>query len=138
MGNWLFTNRHHNSTALLQAVEANDFKRVKYLLDKGADVNAKTDEDQTCSVIAAVIHADVEILRLLVSAPGVDVNARDSCGHSALYCAVCIPNLDAANVLLEHGAQLGCCVRDTFSELALAASNGDNEMLKLLLPYAAK
>ena len=130
----------HNSrlnNALVKAVEANDCESVKRLLDKGADVNAKNDADQTCLVIAAENHADIEIIRLLVNAPEVDVNAKDSRG-SALFHAVYNKDLDTAKVLLQHGSQLayywhGC------SELSLATNRGGPfEMVKLLLPYAAK
>ena len=109
MGNWLSTKSNHynhNSTALVEAVEADDFKRVKRLLDEGADVNAKNDVGRPCLVIAAMIQAGVEIIRLLVNAPGVDVNAKNSSGKSALFYAAYNNDLGAVKVLLEHGAQL--------------------------------
>ena len=93
------------NNALVQAVEANDCERVKRLLDEGADVNAKNDAGKPCLVIAAKNQADLEIIRLLVSAPGVDVNAKDSVG-SALNYAVYNDDFDTTKVLLEHGAQL--------------------------------
>ena len=124
---------HHS--ALYYAVCSNDREGVKRLLDEGADVNAKIDVGRTCLVMAAMIQADVAIIRLLVSAPGVDVNAKDSAGNSALLYAVFFNNLDAVKVLLEHGAQLDY---HRCSELWIAARKGNNEMVKLLLPYAAK
>ena len=107
-GNLSSTRKHHKSITLVQAVRISDCECVKRLLDEGADVNAKNDVGISCLVIAAVIHADVEILRLLVSAPGVDVNvnARDSSGNSALFYAVYGNKFDAVKVFLEHGAQL--------------------------------
>ena len=100
-----YTPKSKLNESLAQAIEADDCERVKRLLDKGADVNAKNSRSQPCLVIAAENHADVEIIRLLVSAPGVDVNAKESRG-SALYFAVYNKDLDTAKVLLEHGAQL--------------------------------
>ena len=57
-----------NTAPLYYAVCSNNREHVKRLLDEGADVNAK-DADQTPLVIAAVVQADVEIIRLVVNAP---------------------------------------------------------------------
>ena len=134
--NMPYTRKSKLNESLVQAIEADDCERVKRLLDKGADVNAKNSRSQPCLVIAAENHADVEIIRLLVSAPGVDVNAKESRG-SALYFAVYNKDLDTAKVLLEHGAQLDY-YQPRCSELRVAAYRGSFEMVKLLIPYAAR
>ena len=124
-----------NTAPLYYAVCSNNRERVECLLDEGADVNAK-DADQTPLVIAAVVQGGVEIIRLLVNAPGVDVNAKNSSGKSALFYAAYNNDLGAVKVLLEHGAQLD---DHRCSEFWFAANKGDScEMLKILLPYATK
>ena len=106
MGNWLSTQSHKNS-ALVEAVEAENYESVKRWLDASADVNAKNDAGKTCLVIAVENQAGVEIVRLFVRAPGVDINAkhwRGGGGYSALYYAV-------------YNNDLG--VQDCFSSTAL-------------------
>jgi ankyrin repeat protein len=55
---------------------------VKFLLDKGADVNVKYNHSRT-SLIFASQHGNVDVVKLLVD-KGADVNVKDISGRTAL------------------------------------------------------
>lgn len=71
--------------ALVQAAHNGDLRRIKALLDSGADVNAKDYGDGT-ALMEAVKSGDARVLRRLVEA-GADVNARAKAGDTALMVA---------------------------------------------------
>ena len=63
---------------------------VSLLLEAGADVNAKGDNEETALMLAAA-NPNPEVVSLLLEA-GADVNARDNRGNSALNYANAINN----------------------------------------------
>jgi len=58
---------------------------VKLLLDKGADVNKKTDIGET-ALMTASYGGNVEVVKLLL-AKGADINVKNSKGETALMIA---------------------------------------------------
>jgi len=94
---------------LHNAVADGDIDRVRALIDKGADVNARDGTGQTALMIAASRN-QVEILKVLLQ-KGADVNEKATGatpawmnGWTALMCAANHGNCDAVRVLLDGGA----------------------------------
>ena len=75
-------------TALHDASEYGFAEGVRYLVERGADVNkSATNEDGDTPLTRASYLGYVEVVRALLEA-GPDVNKRDGSGRSPLYCAL--------------------------------------------------
>src|SRR5205085_5646802 len=74
------------------------------LLERGADTHARGQMDTPLT--QAVRHGHAEIARRLL-ARGVDPNACDDCGRSALALAAARRRADLAGMLREAGARVG-------------------------------
>jgi uncharacterized protein len=81
--------RHINSAffipVLMQAVMDNSTEIAIYLIDQGADVNAKDGFKMTC-LIWASNNGNIELVKVLL-AKGADKNATDATGMTALKAA---------------------------------------------------
>jgi len=144
------------------AVENGHLAVASRLLHAGADVNFACSycgrERVTCLHIAAV-RQNVEMVRLLLAAPGVDVSVCDNDGAAALHVAARGGFTDITELLLAHGADvnigmtsgqstnqtaLHCSVRYRHVELAcllLAAGadvNATEKMAASTLPSGNK
>jgi hypothetical protein len=89
---------------LLDAARKGDLATVKALLDRGADVNAKSPYGQT-PLFFACDRGYVEIVKLLLDR-GADVDIQDTFYHeSALAWAAQKKRPEVVKLLLEHGAK---------------------------------
>jgi ankyrin repeat protein len=91
---------------------------VQMLIDKNADVNARSDDGQT-PLYQAAKRDSGDIAELLLGRRA-DVNARTKSGYTALMVAAGNGNPGVASVLLEHGAEVG--VRDQYGVPALLSA----------------
>jgi len=73
-------------TALMYAGMAGQTPVIKKLLDKGAQVATKNDQDGTTALLNAVVFGDPDAVRLLLS-KGADVNTQNKKGETALKLA---------------------------------------------------
>ena len=87
-------------------------------------------------IIEAARSQDAETVRTLI-AEGVDVNARQRDGATALHWAAYRDDLDLANVLIEAGADINAANELGATPLWLAAANGSAAMVKRLLDAGA-
>src|SRR5436190_1614266 len=121
-------------TALIVATRLGNKETIKQLLDAGADVNARSNDDDTALMLAADKgKGHAEIVKLLLDA-GADVNAKNNWGDTALTLAVrndC--RLDLIKVLFDAGADINEKNDAENTALALASFNGHVEVIKLLL-----
>lgn len=70
-----------NCTQLYRAVQRRDLSKVQELLENSdVDVNVGDSEDCWTPLHVASFHGDLEIVKLLVKHPGIDLNAQSSCG----------------------------------------------------------
>jgi Ankyrin repeats (3 copies) len=89
---------------LFAAARKGDVAAVKALLDKGADVNAKTNYGAT-ALSYACDKGHVEVVRLLIER-GADVNVKDTFyGEVPLGWALSHGHVGVVKLLIEHGAQ---------------------------------
>ncbi len=99
--------RHSNEvekTALYEA--SNDFKIMKCLLAiPGIDVNLASDTTGVdFKQLTPLMVADDNGTRLLLAAPGIQVNQKDKAGRTALHHAAKAGEITKIRLLLEHGA----------------------------------
>lgn len=81
-------------TPLFCAVEKSDLEMIKYLIEKGADVNAYNKNGATALHIAA----DLEIVKLLVE-KGAYLDVNDDDGKIPLHSAAKNGHLEVVNIL---------------------------------------
>ncbi|OTA67298.1 ankyrin [Hypoxylon sp. EC38] len=101
--------QRNNLTPLLVAIETGNNDLVKFLIDRGADVNkdAAYGIRQT-PLQAAAKKGRLDIVELLLR-NGADINGKPAMfsGGTALQCAAMGGNCNIAVLLLEQGASLG-------------------------------
>lgn len=89
-------------TALENAVHGGDIKKVKALLDKGADVN---EFKYGTALMIAAQEGRIEIARLLMER-GADLNIQADMGWTALGMAAEAGKLDMVDLLITKGADV--------------------------------
>jgi ankyrin repeat protein len=105
---------------------------VRLLLNKGAQVNAKsTNQMQNMPLHAAAAGKAVEVAKLLVI-HGANVNARQHGGWTALHAAAQNGDVDFARVLLDHGADVNVRADNHQRPLDLALTKGQQAMVEFL------
>ena len=84
---------------------------VKLLIDKGADVNAKTDDGMTALIVAAE-NGQADVAKLLID-KGADINVKNpetdslnNLGFTPLMYAAFWGRMDIVKLLLDKGADL--------------------------------
>ncbi|MDQ8197370.1 ankyrin repeat domain-containing protein [Pelagicoccus enzymogenes] len=120
-----------NMTLLQQAVMRKKNAIALYLLEQGADPNARTGSGQTTAHLA-VTRRLPELCRALAEA-GVDLGARDKQGWTALHLAAAKNQADTVAALLEAGADVNALSDAGGTPLHEAAASGGEEVLSLLL-----
>jgi len=90
--------------SLLRAATTGDVERVRHLLLKGANVNAKNKDGRT-PLHRAAEEGHNELSEILIT-NGVDVNAQDNFGETPLHFAAVKDHKDIAELLLTNGASV--------------------------------
>ena len=123
------------STALMWCT--NDLAKVRLLLDKGADVNARSKPGFAPLFIAAAHDGNVDVIRLMLDR-GANPKAPGPAGvTAALIRSAAANDTASARLLLEHGAVAKAKGLFGLTALHGAAQNGNGELVKLLLAQGA-
>ena len=88
------------ATALMWAVP--NMEKVRLLLARGANVNARSATERTPLLVAAAYPGTVDVLRLLLDR-GADLHAQDRAGATALALAVRSADVEVVRFLVERG-----------------------------------
>ena len=124
------------TTALHWAVHYDDRELVKRLLKAGADSNVVNDYGSSPMQEAAVA-ADPVVIEMLLKAGG-DVDSPNPEGQTALMVVARTGGVEAAKVLLSHGARVNATESwGGQSALMWAAAESQADMVKLLVSHGA-
>jgi hypothetical protein len=119
------------ASTLFQAVRIGDLKRVVKLLRDGADVDERTDEEQTALLLAAR-RGHREIVRVLLE-NGADINAADENGNTALILATKARHKNVVRTLLSKKVDVEAADNQGRVALHHAAKLGDVRLLRMLV-----
>jgi bla regulator protein blaR1 len=123
------------AAALMAAAQRGDLRRMKRLLDAGADADAVVPGDGS-PLIAAARGGSVEAIEMLIAA-GANVNRGVSGDGNALTAAARGGHLEAVRALLDRGADVDAGVPGDGNALIMAAGDGQMEVVRLLLDRGA-
>jgi ankyrin repeat protein len=115
---------------------AGDIRKVRLLLDKGAEVNVATKQGRTPLLAAATYDGGEEVVRLLIS-KGADVKAADGFHVDALNLAAGANETDLVRLLLAKGLDPNAKNLPGQTPLMAAAAQDNLPMAKLLLAKGA-
>lgn len=127
---------------LKSAAEIGDLEAVKYYLQNGVDVNARTAAGHF-PLGGAIIHGHYGVVRFLIQ-HGADVNLQSVYGWTPLYLAACTGKPGIAAELLRSGACLesrtipGYNSPHSWTPLLAACANNFVETVQILLSAGAK
>lgn len=121
----------YSSSAIAEAVRANDVDQSRELIDAGADVNL-AEPDGATPLLWAVYKSSMETVQLLLDA-GADPNISNSLDITPLMQASRYGNAEIIAALLASGASLDFAEQGLESTLMAAARSGSVEAVKVLL-----
>ena len=108
---------------------------VKWLIKKGANVNAKNRKEHT-ALHLAVHNAHKEVIRYLIQ-QGADINATEHEGDTPLAWAAYKRQIEVVKQLIELGANIHSQNNFGNTPLHWAAEKGYTDIVKLLIDYGA-
>ncbi|XP_037037865.1 putative ankyrin repeat protein RF_0381 [Bradysia coprophila] len=109
--------------------------RVKDLLEKGANINAR-DEDGDTALMNASNNGRYETVKFLIE-NGADVNATDTNGKTPLMFASAFDNSRIIKLLVDNGANINATDNSGWSALIYAAFDGRERSVRALLRKGA-
>ncbi|XP_065835495.1 putative ankyrin repeat protein RF_0381 [Oscarella lobularis] len=119
-------------TSLHWAAAKGSAQIVTFLIDNGANLEAKTKLGSTPIMIAVCCHDDIDFLRLLIS-KGCDVLTKDGSGRGLLHCAAAKNRLKVAEHLIDNGINIELQNNWGETPFLLACANGSAALVDLLI-----
>jgi ankyrin repeat protein len=107
------------------------------LIAAGIDLNARTRQYRQTALIGAIDRGAKPMIDLLLRTRGIDLDARDHLGLTALHYAAHTGNRALARKLLRAGAQPDLQDRYGFTPLHEAAANGHTGLFRDLVQAGA-
>ncbi|MGH8770409.1 MAG: quinoprotein dehydrogenase-associated putative ABC transporter substrate-binding protein [Burkholderiales bacterium] len=132
---WLASGADINQE-LNNAVLSVDAERVQFLLEKGADINARDLQGFT-PLINAARNGRSQMVAFLIERKA-DVHAKDSDGWTAVLHAVLRNDGQSIRTLAKSGADLEALSPGGFTPLSLAIGDGKTEAAKALIESGVK
>ena len=130
-----------NQSPLMIALEADEVNidLIKLLIDTGADINFKDSEGDSPLIVASEQHQDLELMRVFLNTPNINVNIVDRRGRTALHEAVILSNIDMCKLLIEYGADVNIQDNDGDTPLlkAFKVNEFNLEIVRLLVDRGA-
>ena len=123
-------------TPLLMAFRRNYPGIFKLLIERGANVNLLYG-DFTPLLCVAVHRGDIEMVRILLNAPDIQINLFTTDGRTALYLAARLGSKEIVELLLDNGSDPDITDNEGVAPLHLACSYRDIEIVRILLNAGA-
>jgi ankyrin repeat protein len=123
-------------TALALAAHFNQVDSARLLLDHGADLQARSRNDNGNTPLHAALAGQSAQTAAMLLERGADVNAADANGWTPLHLAAASGDPDLVRLVLRHRPFVDPENRDGITPIALARSGGHTEVLDLLGPYS--
>lgn len=129
---------HNGSTVLMLAVSGEDDGMTRFLIDHGANVNARGRGGETVLMSTMSLSSDWANAKQAAILLGyhVDTDLRDSCGRTVLDRAAMIGNAEMVRLLINHGARVDGDSAG-WTPLYLAVHDGHIVVVQLLLEAGA-
>ncbi len=124
------------NTDLYDASRDGNANAVGLLLQRGADVNAKTGPDGATALCTASGNGHLDIVKVLLK-HGADVNAHDVSLRAPLHMAASNGYAEIVKLLMANGAYANAMSDGNLTALHIAASNGYVQIVKLLAAKGA-
>ncbi|NIO49585.1 MAG: serine hydrolase [Candidatus Aminicenantes bacterium] len=121
--------------ALIEAADKGDSEAVEALLDSGADINARDEQNQTALHLAAG-RGHTPVVKLLLER-GADVNAKNLLGRTPLLVPVYRGSLDIVRALLNAGADVEARSEYAGQTPLLIVSSSRTKVVEALLEEGA-
>ena len=135
----------YDYTPLMIAAAINDYDMVKFLVEKGADVNAKTHFEYSSVETPLLLSLDYEhiesrydenssVAEYLIN-NGANINVTNEDGETPLMYASKVHNIKVIELLIQKGADIN--VFDNYGNTALIYGVNNLETVKLLVENGA-
>ena len=121
----------HGQTPLFNAVMTNQLDVARYLIGKGADINARDHHENT--PLHFIPNNGKDMASLLIQS-GANVNIGGSDGRKPLHNT---GSAEIAQVLLDHGATVDSRTKYGETPLHLAACHGVTDLMKTFIQSGA-
>ena len=110
----------------------NNIESAQRLLALGADINAKSKNEETALMLAGK-HGKIENVKWLLQ-NGADINVKNKYGETALMIAIEYENTEAIDLFLKNGADINAKNNYGYTALMLSLDK-DTKTLESLLNY---
>lgn len=104
---------------------------VKYLIEKGADVNAKEKYGSTVFIYSG---DNLELIKYFIEVKGFDINSKNKYSMTALMNASYSyrDNVEVVKYLIENGADINAKNKNGYTALDIAVENKFTEIIFIL------
>eukprot|EP01124_Arcella_intermedia_P009625 TRINITY_DN16292_c0_g1_i1.p1 TRINITY_DN16292_c0_g1~~TRINITY_DN16292_c0_g1_i1.p1 ORF type:complete len:1859 (+),score=529.61 TRINITY_DN16292_c0_g1_i1:234-5579(+) len=125
-------------TPLLVAISTNNLDAVKLLLSseiQKIDINLSDEMTGLTPLMCAVQNKGpkrIEITKLLLQTPGININAQDEEGSTALVIASKSGDVELAKLLIDFGAEINLARSESETPLQIAMISNNKELSQLL------
>jgi len=130
-----FTPKGAPHLTLIDAAYNGYTESVRYLLNAGADINAK-DEDGVTALSYAADRGHMDIVKILL-ANNADVNSKSKIGCTPLINAAYMGHVEIVEALIANGADVNAQSKEGITALMNAAAFGYKEIAEMLLTSGA-
>ncbi len=133
----LYVEDDRGLTVLHDIVVKEKIELVELLIRKGVSFNIGTRNQNITPLMLAVHSKNLKITKILLES-GVEIDAQNEVGFTALHSAVDYGNQEITELLLQYGANPSVLSQEGISPIAYAkvGQNPDYEIAELLSEYA--